>query len=192
MSKLFLFEGIDGAGKTTVAKVLAKKWSAVYLQEPGKEKVRKLIRRAILQKIDPLTEVLLFLAARRETYLEIKKYLSKKKLVFLDRSFPSTLAYQLKAKNLEKIWPIEEFLAFDHLVRFHLEPELIFIFDLPVKIAWQRIKRKKTKFEEKKLLTKVRKAYLSLASKYHWQIVPANLSLTEVIKLVDKQIKDRI
>lgn len=183
--KLFIIDGIDGSGKTTLAKKLAKEFRGVYSKEPGKEKVRGLIRKIILQPIDPLTELFLFLADRRENYLQIKKYLQQGAIIFLDRSFPATFAYQLKAKKLEEIIPIKAYLALDHLIRFHIEPEAVIILDLPVNVALQRLQRlprQRTKFEENKFLQRVRKAFLELARKFHWQVIDANQPKEKVLQ----------
>lgn len=180
--KLFIFDGIDGSGKTTLVQKLAKEFHGVYLREPGKQKVRALIRKAILQPIDPLTELFLFLADRRENYLQIKNYLKEGKIIFLDRSFPATLAYQLKAKKLEKIIPIQKYLILDHLVRSHIEPESVIILDLPVKVALQRLPKQKTKFEDHKFLQRVRKSFLELAKQFHWQVINANQSKEKVLQ----------
>ena len=193
--KLFIFDGIDGSGKSTIAKNLAKRFKGVYLKEPGTKGVRKLIRKAILQEIDPLTELFLFLADRRENYLEIKKLLNNGNLIFLDRSFPSTLAYQLMGKNLEKIISIENYLALDHLVRFHIEPDAVFIFDLPVDIALKRIKlrkRKMNKFEVKKFLWKVRRNFIYLAKKFGWIVINAEKKPKEIIDDIEEFLKDKI
>lgn len=172
--KLFIFDGIDASGKTTIAKKLAQELQGIYLREPGKTGIRGLIRKIILQPIDPLTELFLFLADRRENYLQLKNYLKQGKIIFLDRSFPATLAYQLKAKNIEKFISLKEYLHLDHLARLFIEPDQVIIFDLPVKAALQRLKRKKTKFEEVQFLQKVRKSFLDLARKFNWQVINAN------------------
>jgi dTMP kinase len=155
--KLIIFEGIDGSGKSTQAKYFAKKLNALYFREP------KFFKREILQKTHPLTELFLFLADRSEVYLRIKSVLKNKNVV-LDRSFPSTLAYQLIGRNLKKLIPLDDYLKIDFLARQKIEPDLVIVFDVPVDIALKRLK-KKTKFEGKKFLIKVRKVYLGLAKK---------------------------
>lgn len=173
--RLIIFDGIDGSGKTTYAKYFSKKLNGIYLKEP------KYYRKEIFQDIPSLAELFLFLAQRNRVYLEIKKFLNQGKLVILDRSFPSTLAYQLKAKNLEKIISLKDYLFLDKIARNFLEPDKIFIFDLPVNQALKRIKRKRTKFEEEKFLKKVRKAYLELSKKFNWQVIDASSSKKELI-----------
>jgi len=181
--KLIIFEGIDGSGKSTQAKYFAKKLNAFYFREP------KFFRREILQKIHPLTELFLFLADRSEVYSRIKGVLKNKNVV-LDRSFPSTLAYQLIGRNLKKLISIDDYLKIDFLARQKIEPDLVIVFDVPVNIALKRLK-KKTKFEEKKFLIKVRKAYLGLAKKFNWYVVDGTKDKKEVRKNVWLILKER-
>ena len=207
--KLIIFEGIDGSGKSTQAKYFAKKLNAFYFREP------KFFRREILQKIHPLTELFLFLADRSEVYSRIKnlhglngsktdqygykinKYPHKSVqnphksvYIILDRSFPSTLAYQLIGRNLKKLISIDDYLKIDFLARQKIEPDLVIVFDVPVNIALKRLK-KKTKFEEKKFLIKVRKAYLGLAKKFNWYVVDGTKDKKEVRKNVWLILKER-
>jgi dTMP kinase len=174
--KLIIFEGIDGSGKSTQAKYFAKNLNAFYFREP------KFFKKEILQEIHPLTELFLFLADRSEVYSKIKGVLKNKNVV-LDRSFPSTLAYQLIGRNLKKLISINDYLKIDFLARQKIEPDLVIVFDVPVDIALKRLK-KKTKFEEKKFLIKVRKAYLSLSKKFNWYVVDGTKDKNEVKKNV--------
>ena len=181
--KLIIFEGIDGSGKSTHAKYFAKKLNAFYFREP------KFFKKEILQEIHPLTELFLFLADRIEVYSRIKGVLKNKNVV-LDRSFPSTLAYQLMGRNLKKLISFDDYLKIDFLARQKIEPDLVIIFDVPVDIALKRLK-KKTKFEEKKFLMKVRKAYLNLAKKFNWYVVDGTKDKNEVRKNVWLILKEK-
>jgi dTMP kinase len=171
-NKLIIFEGIDGSGKSTQAGYLDKKLKAVYLREP------KFFKKEILSKIEPLTELFLFLADRSEVYSQIKNIL-KTKSVILDRSFPSTLAYQLEGRGLKKLISLNDYFKIDSLARQNIKPDLVIVFDVSVKTALERLK-KKTKFEEKKFLIKVRKSYLNLAKKYKWYVVNGEKPVFEI------------
>jgi thymidylate kinase len=92
--------------------------------------------------------------------------------IILDRSFPSTLAYQLMGRNLKKWISIDDYLKIDFLSRQKIEPDLVIIFDISVDIALKR-RKDKTKFEKKKFLMKVRKAYLNLSKKFKWYVIDA-------------------
>jgi dTMP kinase len=198
--KLIIFEGIDGSGKTTQAKYFTKKLNAFYFREP------KFFKKEILKKIYPLTELFLFLADRSEVYSRIKDIMSLRQSAFsprkslprrqagafivLDRSFPSTLAYQLMGRNLKKLISIDDYLKIDLLSRQKIEPDLVIVFDVPVDIALKRLK-KKTKFEEKEFLVKVRKAYLSLSKKFNWYVVDGSKDKNEVRKNVWLILKEK-
>lgn len=100
---LISFEGIDGSGKTTQINLLKKKLEqsgvSVYIfREPGGTEVSEYIRGILLNpeiEIDPVTEILLFSAARSQLIAEkIKPLNSSDKIIILDRFYDSTVAYQ--------------------------------------------------------------------------------------------------
>lgn len=170
--KLIIFEGIDGSGKSTQAKYFAKKIKAIYFKEPY------FFKKIILSHIQPLTELFLFLADRAEIYSLIDRFL-KRNHVILDRSFPSTLAYQLEARNLKRIISLDNYLKIDLIARKMINPDIVIVFDLPVTTALSRLK-KKTKFEKLRFLSKVRKAYLKFAKKFGWYVIDASKDINDV------------
>ena len=99
---VIVFEGIEGTGKSyhinEVAKYLKKKRiKYIKLREPGGSSNAEKIRSLILKKksnFNKLTDLLLYIAARNENYLNILKKHYKKKVILLDRFVDSTLAYQ--------------------------------------------------------------------------------------------------
>lgn len=104
-SGLFIsFEGIDGSGKSTQARLLAEALrargrSVVLTREPGGSAGAEDIRRLVLEgdpdRWSPETEILLFTAARRD-HLEktIRPALSRGDVVITDRFADSTRMYQ--------------------------------------------------------------------------------------------------
>ena len=69
------FEGPDGAGKTTILKMVANHYKdALLTREPGGIDIAEQIRNVILDKentaMDPRTEALLYAAARRQHLIE--------------------------------------------------------------------------------------------------------------------------
>lgn len=193
-SSLIIFDGIEGSGKSTQVKFLAKKLKnkAVTLKEPGRKGVRSIIRKAILSPVDSLTEIFLFLADRRENYKQIKKLLKQKKIIILDRSFPSTLAYQLVGRGLENLIEVRDYMKLDRLARFNIEPSAVIILDLPPEVSFKRI-RKEDRFEKEKLEfhKKVRRAYLKFAEMFKWKIFdgnkPAELLSEEIYQWLKKK-----
>lgn len=99
-------EGIDGSGKTTQARLLAKSLGAdtVLVREPGGtdpgERVREVLKEPGLA-LDPMTELMLFLAARAQLCAEvIRPALEDGKVVVCDRFSDSSVAYQGVARGL--------------------------------------------------------------------------------------------
>ena len=103
MSKkpVIVFEGIECSGKSfhinEVSKYLKKrKIDHIKIREPGGSKNSEKIRKLILNsknKFNKETDLLLYLSARSENMLELKKNY-KKKIILIDRFVDSTIAYQ--------------------------------------------------------------------------------------------------
>src|SRR5829696_1201903 len=101
---LITLEGIDGAGKTTVAAGLAGALGAVLLREPGgvalSERIRELVKDPELH-VDPRAEALLYAAARAQLVAErLRPLLAEGATVLLDRFVDSSLAYQGAGRDL--------------------------------------------------------------------------------------------
>src|SRR4051794_10997676 len=102
---LVTIEGLDGAGKTTLAAGLAERLpQAVLLREPGgveaSERVRALVKDPALQ-IGARAEALLYAAARAQLVEErLAPELQAGRLVLLDRFVDSSLAYQGAGREL--------------------------------------------------------------------------------------------
>ena len=102
MSKglLISIEGPDGAGKTSVLKVLLPRLREVYpaqvitTREPGGVAIAEQIREVILD-MDAKTELLLYIAARRQHLVEkVLPELENGNMVIMDRFIDSSVAYQ--------------------------------------------------------------------------------------------------
>jgi dTMP kinase len=101
---LITVEGIDGAGKTTLAATLAERRGAALLREPGgvalSERIRSLVKDPALA-IDARAEALLYAAARAQLVTErLAPLLAEGTDVVLDRFVDSSLAYQGAARGL--------------------------------------------------------------------------------------------
>jgi dTMP kinase len=99
-------EGIDGSGKSTQAKLLAEALGpdTLLIREPGgteaAERIRDLLADPRLE-LDPLAELLLFLAARADlTARVIRPALEAGRVVVSDRFADSSVAYQGAARGL--------------------------------------------------------------------------------------------
>jgi len=162
---LIVFEGIDGAGKSTQAKLLQKRLRAkgldtVYFKEPSRSKWGLEIKRKALEpdSLSSEEELDLFLRDRKENVEKnLKPALEKRRIVLLDRYYFSTIAYQgARGIDTERIRKLNE--------RFAVKPDLVFILDVDAPKGLARIQDRKKKdrlFEREDYLRKVRHIFNS-------------------------------
>jgi len=133
--RLIVFEGAEGAGKTTQIRILAERLAtagiaAVAVREPGGTPVGDAIREILLhpeQEITAASEALLFMASRAELVArEIRPSLGNGFVVLLDRFFLSTYAYQIVGRGL----PEAEVRAANALATARLVPDLTLLLDI--------------------------------------------------------------
>jgi dTMP kinase len=133
--RLIVFEGAEGAGKTTQIRILAERLATaaigcVAVREPGGTPVGDDIREVLLhpeQEITAATEALLFMASRAELISrEILPSLMGGKVVLVDRFFLSTYAYQIFGRGL----PEPEVRAANRLATAGLVPDLTLLLDV--------------------------------------------------------------
>lgn len=150
-----VIEGIDGSGKSTLAKniyaSLASNYKTVLTKEPGGSQVGLQIRDIVQkQKLNPLTEFLLFAADRAQLFNElIETKLKDNYIVISDRSGFSSLAYQGYAKGLDK----ENINLVNKWATQNIIPDLIFYVEIDVATARARINQRAeelTQFEQEK------------------------------------------
>ena len=141
-----VFEGIDGAGKTTHVRLLDNRlrqagYDVVCLKEPTEgpwgQKLRQLAQHS-RQEILPTTELEWFLQDRREDVeYNIQPALARGQIVVLDRYYFSTIAYQGALQlNPEEIRARNE--------AFAPHPDLLLLLHLPAVQGWQRVQRRGT------------------------------------------------
>lgn len=137
------FEGIDGSGKSTQARLLAEALRAdgrevVLTREPGgsagAEQIRRLLVEGRTDRWSPETELLLFTAARRD-HLErtIRPALDRGAWVVTDRFADSTRVYQGVARA-DLAQTVEDL----HRLLIGLEPDRTFVIDLDPDTALDR------------------------------------------------------
>ena len=151
---LITFEGTEGAGKSTLIRLLADRFRThpspfrgkdiVLTREPGGSPLAEKIRQLVLH--DPMSaraELFLYEAARAEHVAKvIQPALDQAKVVLCDRFTDSTLAYQAEARGL----PWEEVHALNQVATGGLEPHKTVWLDLPVELGLSRA-QEQTRFE---------------------------------------------
>lgn len=145
--RLVVFEGPEGAGKTTqvdrLAAELAAEGHAVrVVREPGTSAVGREIRRLVLDPshdVAAAAEALLFLAARAQLVeRELLPALAAGETVIADRFFLSTYAYQVGGRGL----PEAEVRAANRLATRGLVPDLTLLVQLPAGLGFERVSRR--------------------------------------------------
>jgi dTMP kinase len=138
---LITFEGVEGAGKTTLAQHLAD-WlraqgvSVRLTREPGGSPLGEHLRPLLLHEpLDAWAELFLFLADRRQHTLQvILPALEQGAWVLCDRYADSTLVYQGYGRGLD----IALIRRLNALATGDLTPDLTVLIDLPVEDALAR------------------------------------------------------
>ncbi|MCI0478842.1 MAG: dTMP kinase [Anaerolineales bacterium] len=199
MSLFITFEGPDGSGKTTQARLLAEYLQArgdpvIYTREPGGTEISEQIRDVILstrnRAMQSQAEVLLFSAARAQIVAElIRPALAADKIVICDRYYDSTLAYQGYGLGLD----LDALRAITRFATGGLVPDLTFYVDVPVEIGLARRHRGETNRLDQKDVeyhTRVRNGYLELARAEPQRFVV--IDGTRAIDLVQQDIRARM
>lgn len=143
--KFIVFEGIDGCGKSTQARILADRFGVLLTQEPYDSQISAQVRKILREESDSysraeeLTE--LFIKDRR---IHVEEYIlpriERGENVVSDRYDLSTIAYQAT-----------QGLDINYLIGRHrglLVPDITFFVDTPVEVCMKRTDRQEKKFED--------------------------------------------
>jgi dTMP kinase len=143
---LITIEGVEGAGKSTQVARLAAWLQELSLTvattaEPDGTPVGREVRRLLgaLDALDPLTECLLFVAARAEHVRRVvRPALARGQVVISDRYADSTVAYQGYGRGVE----LDVILGLNRLATDGLTPDLTIVLDLDVAEGLRRVRQR--------------------------------------------------
>ena len=175
--RFITLEGIEGAGKSTVAQ-LASEWLAArgitarVTREPGGTPLAERVRKIVLEKgpesVSPRAETLLMFAAR-SIHVDnlIRPALERGEWVICDRFTDATRAYQGYGRGMDLAW-IEQLAA---AVHGDLLPDCTLLLDLPVEVGLSRARGRsgmaadRFEAERSEFFERVRQGYLLLAAR---------------------------
>jgi dTMP kinase len=192
------FEGIDGSGKSTQAKLLAEYFRELgnevsLYREPGGTTTSESIRNLLLNKdskIDKLTEFMLMASARTQLVTErIIPDLEAGKIVICDRYTDSSEAYQGYGRGIG----LEIIRNVNHIATRGLVPNITFLLDIDIDISNARRKgEKKDRIESAggEFFRKLREGYLEIQKFYSDRVVLMNGVGEE--KIIMKEIVERL
>jgi dTMP kinase len=192
------FEGVDGSGKSTQARLLAERLRSegrevVLTREPGGTSAGERIREILLhgERVAPWAEAALFAAARAQLVDEvIRPALARGADVVSDRYVDSSLAYQGLARGLG----VERVLELNLLATSGLLPDRTFLILLPPAEAAarrgdepDRIEREGPEFAEE-----VDRAYREIAKVFGQRVtvVDGSLNPEDIAEIVRGQLRD--
>ena len=203
---LISFEGPEGAGKSSILEAILplleeKGIPYITTREPGGVDIAEKIRQVILDpdhtSMDAKTELLLYIASRRQHLVErVLPALAAGKVVLMDRFIDSSVAYQGYGRGLS----VEDIEWLNQFATDGLKPDLTLYFDLDVEEGLARIARNQERevnrldLEGLELRHKVRKGYLALAEKEPERIVKIDASqsfetvLADVLTILEKRL----
>ncbi len=167
------FEGVEGSGKSTQAKLLeeflsARGYKVSLTREPGWGRLGKLIRTIILEEremeLDPMAELFLFCADRAQHVKDfIEPRLKNGEVVICDRFVDSTIVYQGYGRKLDMRFVSKVAKA----SALNVSPDVTFLLNLPVREGLSRLKERGaiTKMDEEPLEfhEMIRQGYMLIA-----------------------------
>lgn len=208
------FEGGEGSGKSTQARLLAdhlrrRGVPVVHTREPGGTSIAESVRRILLQpdsRIAPLTELLLYEAARAQHLAEIvSPALQAGRVVICERYTDATVAYQGYGRGLN----LRHIRILNDIATEKRRPDLTFLLDVPVQRGLtaarrlskrlahgasrtrggDRMERETAQFHER-----VRRGYLALARREprRFRRISWGDSIEDVFKRICSEVDKRL
>ena len=203
MSKkpVIVFEGIECSGKSfhinEVSKYLKKrKIDHIKIREPGGSKNSEKIRKLILNsknKFNKETDLLLYLSARSENMLELKKNY-KKKIILIDRFVDSTIAYQHYGLGVNL--PLIKIINNHLLKKFKIDFTFLNIVNEKNMVLRLKKRKKINRYDQfkKNFYKNVQSGFIKLSKNKtkRYMIIDSNLNINANKNLIIKKIEQLI
>ena len=194
-----VFEGGEGSGKSTQARLLAERWNAVLSFEPGGTPIGARLREILLDRantdLEPRAEALLMAADRAQHVATVlRPALNRGKDVVCDRFVGSSLAYQGHARGLG----VDEIAAISAFATDGLVPDLVVLLEVPAEEAQRRLAAagKPDRFESAgvEFHAQVAEGYRMVAAHNldRWVVLDGSGSVDEVAERISAVVEDRL
>jgi dTMP kinase len=210
MGFFITFEGVEGCGKTTQIRKLSERltiagYRTLLTREPGgcpiADKIRSILLDADNQAMVPLTELLLYAAARAQHVAEtIMPAITSGTIVLCDRFSDATLAYQHSGRGIDRA----TINSLNSLACQSVQPDLTILMDCDVAVGLARAKSRieaasgprEERFELETIAfhQRVRQGYLALAAAdpARFLTVSANGSVNEIADIIAEKVLLRL
>jgi dTMP kinase len=210
MGWFITFEGVEGCGKTTQIKLLSRQlaecgYTLRVTREPGgcpiADQVRGILLDAANRAMTPMTELLLYAAARAQHMQEIIiPAQASGSIVLCDRFTDATIAYQGYGRGLD-LATIE---YLNHIATDGLKPRLSVLIDCPVEVGLERAfaringsagaREERFELESVRFHQRVRDGYLKLAAEEpeRFIVIDGSRSVEETAAAVTAAVLARI
>lgn len=204
------FEGIEGCGKSTqitrLAQTLCDAGHRVTItREPGgcpiADQIRGILLDASNRSMVPVTELLLYGAARAQHLAEVvRPALTRGDIVLCDRFSDATRAYQAFGRGLDR----QQIEQVNHLACQGLAPDLTVLLDCPVEVGLTRARKRietmsgpreeRFELEALEFHQRVRDGYLTLALEepHRFVVVDAHVTPDQVAQQIATAIFARL
>lgn len=199
VGRFVVFEGGEGSGKSTQARLLAERWGAELTFEPGGTPVGARLREILLDPatgdLDARAEALLMAADRaHHVATRIRPALNRGRDVVCDRFVGSSLAYQGHGRGLD----VHHVAALSAFATDGLVPDLVVLFEVPEAEALARLAAAGTpdRMESagREFHRRVAEGYrrLAAADPDHWVVVVGTGTPEEVAERVAEVVDARL
>lgn len=210
MGYFITFEGVEGCGKTTQIRLLAERlivhgFSTTLTREPGgcpiADKIRAILLDAGNSDMSPLTELMLYAAARAQHVSDvIVPALNNGNIVLCDRFCDATVAYQSFGRGIDR----DTIDMLNSHACQGVKPDLTVLIDCDPSVGLARARRRieassgpreeRFELEEHPFHQRVRYGYQQLASEqsHRFIIIEGDDSIEDISTLIAVQVLARI